>query len=101
MPPRTRLEQTIAFDYVCFFTDSVEATGSGENVTVAGGVAKTFTCPVDGNPEPNITWYSEKTGRKISNEKQYQTGESGCYTCIASNSLGTPVIITQCLIVGK
>lgn len=33
---------------------SVEATGSGENVTVVGAVAKTFTCPTDGNPEPNI-----------------------------------------------
>jgi len=78
---------------------SVEATGSGENVTVAGGVAKAFTCPVDGNPEPRIEWYNNKTGRKISIGKQLEARESGCYTCVASNSLGTSVNITQCLII--
>ena len=81
--------------------DSVEATGDGKNVTVAGGVAQIFTCPVDGNPEPNIEWYHEKTGKKISSGKQLEARESGCYTCAASNSLGTSVNISQCLIVGK
>ena len=65
------------------------------------GVVKTFTCPVDGNPKPNIEWYSEKTGRKISSGKQYKTGKSGCYSCVARSSLGTPVNITHCLTVGK
>ncbi|XP_067030240.1 fibroblast growth factor receptor 2-like isoform X4 [Acropora muricata] len=78
---------------------SVEATASGENVTVARGVAKAFTCPVDGNPEPRIEWYNNKTGRKISSGKQLEARESGCYTCVASNSLGTSVNITQCLII--
>ncbi|XP_015755460.1 PREDICTED: fibroblast growth factor receptor 3-like [Acropora digitifera] len=77
---------------------SVEATGSGKNVTVAGGVAPIFTCPVDGNPEPNIEWYNEKTGAKISSGKLLEAKESGCYTCAASNTLGTTVSITQCLI---
>lgn len=81
--------------------DSVEATGSGKNVTVAGGVAPIFTCPVDGNPEPNIEWYNEKTGAKISSGKLLEAKESGCYTCAASNTLGTTVSITQCLIAGK
>ncbi|XP_015773062.1 PREDICTED: fibroblast growth factor receptor 3-like isoform X3 [Acropora digitifera] len=79
----------------------VEATGRGENAFVAGGDVKTLTCPVDGNPKPNIEWYIEKTGRKISSGKQYKTGESGCYTCVAWSSLGTPVNITQCLTVGQ
>ncbi|XP_074634709.1 uncharacterized protein LOC141893220 isoform X2 [Acropora palmata] len=79
----------------------VEARDSGENFTVAGGEAKIFTCPVDGNPEPNIEWYSEKTGRKISSAKELEARETGCYTCVASNSLGTPVNITQCLIVDR
>ena len=83
------------------FKDPVEATGRGENAFVAGGDVKTLTCPVDGNPKPNIEWFSEKTGRKISSGKQYKTGESGCYTCVAWSSLGTPVNITQCLTVGK
>ena len=60
-----------------------------------------FTCPVDGNPKPNIEWYNEKTGEKISSGKQLEVRESGCYTCVASNSLGTSVNISQCLIVGK
>ncbi|XP_015749791.1 PREDICTED: limbic system-associated membrane protein-like [Acropora digitifera] len=77
----------------------VEATGRGKNAFVAKGIVKTFTCPVNGNPEPNIEWYSEKTGRKISSGKQYKAAESGCYSCVASNSLGTAVNITQCLIV--
>ena len=81
--------------------DPVEAAGRGENAFVAGGIVKTFTCPVNGNPEPNIEWYDEKTGRKISSGKQYKTGESGCYSCVASNSLVAAVNITQCLIVGK
>ncbi|XP_067029817.1 fibroblast growth factor receptor 3-like isoform X4 [Acropora muricata] len=78
---------------------SVQAIGSGENVTVAGGVAKTLTCPVDGNPEPKIEWYNKKTGRKITSGNQLEPRESGCYTCVASNSLGTSVNITQCLII--
>ena len=83
------------------FKDPVEATGRGENAFVVGGDVKTLTCPVDGNPKPNIEWFSEKTGRKISSGKQYKTGESGCYSCVAWNSLGTAVNITQCLTVGK
>ncbi|XP_067052294.1 fibroblast growth factor receptor 2-like isoform X2 [Acropora muricata] len=78
---------------------SVEATGRGKNVTVAGGMAQIFTCPVDGNPEPTIEWYDEKTGIKISSGKHLEARESGCYTCTASNSLGTSVNISQCLIV--
>ncbi|KAK2549187.1 Opioid-binding protein/cell adhesion molecule, partial [Acropora cervicornis] len=80
---------------------SVEATGRGRNVTVAGGVAPMFTCPVDGNPKPNIEWYNEKTGVKVSSGKQLEARESGCYTCVASNSLGTSVNISQCLIVER
>ena len=68
---------------------------------MARGIVKTFTCPVNGNPEPNIEWYSEKTGRKISSGKQYKAADSGCYSCVANNSLGTAVNITQCVIVGK
>ena len=68
---------------------------------MAEGIVKTFTCPIDGNPEPNIEWYSENSGRKISRGKQFKTGESGCYSCVASNYFGTQVNITQCLIVGK
>ena len=101
-PKLCRVKATQAFYHACFcFEDPVEATRSGENDFVAEGVVKTFTCPVDGNPEPNIEWYSEKTGRKISTGKQIKTEENGCYTCVARNYLGSSVSITQCLIVGK
>ncbi|XP_067052060.1 uncharacterized protein [Acropora muricata] len=77
----------------------VEASSSGENATVAKGVVKTFSCPVIGNPEPNITWRrgNESVGANNSYGKQLNVSKEGCYTCFASNSLGTPVNITQCL----
>ena len=86
-----------------FFQDHVEATGSGENATVPEGRAKRFSCPVAGNPTPNIKWFkgSELRGAPISNEKELEVTENGCYTCLASNSLGTSVSITQCLTIGK
>ena len=67
------------------------------------GRAKRFSCPVTGNPAPNIKWYkaSELSGAPISNEKELEARETGCYTCLASNLFGTSVSITQCLIVGK
>ena len=67
------------------------------------GRAKRFSCPVAGNPAPNITWYksSELSGAPISNEKELEARENGCYTCVANNFLGTPVSITQCLTDGK
>ena len=86
-----------------FFQDHVEATGSGENATVPEGGAKKFSCPVAGNPAPKIKWFkgSELRGTPISNEKELEATENGCYTCLASNSLGTSVSITQCLTIGK
>ena len=86
-----------------FFQDHVEATGGGENATVPEGRAKRFSCPVAGNPTPNIKWYkgSELSGAPISNEKELEATENGCYTCLASNSLGTSVSIKHCLTIGK
>lgn len=68
---------------------------------MARGVKHTFSCPVDGNPEPHIEWYNDKTGTKISSEKWLKTWESGCYTCVASNDVGPPVSVTQCLTISK
>ena len=63
------------------------------------GGAKNFSCPVDGNPKPNITWYrdSEVSGKPICYEEKFEARESGCYNCTASNSLGQSISITQCL----
>ncbi|XP_068734399.1 MAM domain-containing glycosylphosphatidylinositol anchor protein 1-like [Montipora capricornis] len=80
---------------------AAEATGKGRNYSVPEGSSKRFSCPVDGNPEPNITWYkdNEVIEPEIPNAKQMEARETGCYTCSAINALGPPVTITQCLIV--
>ncbi|XP_074634729.1 neurotrimin-like isoform X3 [Acropora palmata] len=79
----------------------VEAKGFGENKTVVKGGRETFSCPVDGVPEPNITWYrgSEVSGTPIFIGEKLEASDTGCYTCVASNSLGMPIRITQCLTV--
>ena len=86
------------------FIDAAEATGKGGDYSVPKGKSKLFSCPVDGNPEPNITWYKDTAmgsfGPEISTAKQLETSETGCYICSGSNSLGPPVNIKQCL-VGK
>ena len=65
---------------------------------MAIGVEHTFSCPVDGNPVPNITWYSE-TGAYTG--KQFKTGQRGCYICAGRNIYGISDNITQCLIISK
>ncbi|XP_068686490.1 hemicentin-1-like [Montipora foliosa] len=80
---------------------AAEATGSGENYSVPEGSTKLFSCSVDGNPEPTITWYKgdDVIEQEMPNAKQLEARETGCYTCSASNSLGPPVTITHCLTV--
>lgn len=79
----------------------IKATGFGEKATVFEGGAKTFCCPVDGNPKPNISWYSEVSETPIFSGEKLKARESGCYTCVASNSLGKPVSIRHCLTVDE
>ncbi|XP_068733579.1 hemicentin-1-like [Montipora capricornis] len=80
---------------------AAEDTGKGSDDSVFEGNTKLFSCPVVGNPKPNITWYngSDVNGPKISNEEHFEAKQTGCYTCSARNLLGTPVTITQCLTV--
>ena len=59
-----------------------------------------LSCPVAGNPEPNIRWYNG-SGASISSEKELEARESGCYICVANNSIGTSINITECLIVKR
>ena len=65
---------------------------------VPQGSVQTLSSPVDGNPEPNISWYkgSESSGRPIFSEEKLESRESGCYNCV-SNSLRLSVRITPCL----
>lgn len=93
----------IFYFYIALLKDPVEAIGFGRNATVPQEGHVTLSCPVDGNPKPNVSWYrgSEVSGKPISREDKLQARESECYTCAASNSLGKQISITQCLKDGK
>ena len=84
--------------FLLHFKDPVEATRKGENYCVLQGRSKILTCPVVGNPEPNITWYNS-SGALISCKKELEVRESGCYFCVANNSIGKSINITECLVV--
>ena len=83
-----------------FVKDPVEATASGTNVSLAEGGLKNLSCPVNGNPKPNIRWYKggEASGNPLSSENVLTVKdiiESLCYTCVASNSLGVCLLYTS------
>ena len=76
---------------------------------VREGTQVTLSCPVDGRPEPNITWYK---GNDTTAEAQHQGREwtflaesngAGWYSCSAKNFLNLfkPVNVSFQLIVGK
>lgn len=93
----SRLKCSFTFFYVTFFEDPVEATHKGQNYYVLEGTSKTLTCPVAGNPEPNITWYNSSRA-PVSNKKEFEAEKSDCYICVANNFFGTLVNIIKCLI---
>jgi len=85
---------------------SPSATGGGLNISSPMGSRAFFPCPVDGNPEPKITWYkgSDTIGTviylgKVLDFPQTKESDTGFYTCSASNSLGTPVNVIHYLLV--
>lgn len=66
-----------------------------------------LSCPVIGNPAPNITWYKgNDPGTKISKVNTKKLPENVCngglhtYTCFAENHLGN-ITVTVKVIVGK
>ena len=72
------------------------------------GDPASISCPVLGNPQPNITWYK---GNDISSGTMIYTNstlefrktmlnDSGWYTCFAENYLGNVTVTVQ-LRVGK
>ena len=67
-----------------------------------------ISCPVLGNPEPNVTWYDgTDTSTIISNASKLELSKTVCnhggpyiYTCFAENHLGN-VTSTRNVLVGK
>ena len=100
MSTLSRLKCSFTLCFVTFFEDPVEATFEKQYYSVLEGTSKTLTCPVAGNPEPSITWYNS-SGALVSSDKELEAGESGCYICVANNSIGTSINIIECLIVRR
>lgn len=81
------LSHRFVFSLFCFyFTDPTKATDSGENVTVAGGV-QMFTCPVEGNPEPNIVWFNEKQEERYALEDSWKQQKMGATLALQATLL--------------
>ena len=97
----------IVLSFLCFVSlDSPSVTSDGHTIDVTEGSAASISCPVDGNPRPNITWYKgNDTSSKIINKSTLEfpdttLSDSGWYTCFAENSLGK-VTARVHLLVGK
>ena len=80
-----------------------------EIVRAAEGTQVNFSCPVDGRPEPTITWYKgNDTTCKLQDQGrdwtfQAESNDAGWYSCFAANFLNPfkPINASFLLIVGK
>lgn len=101
-PNELLLGFSIHFVTPFFVLDAPTATRAVRNKTVSSGTSVSFHCPVDGNPDPAVTWYkgSDINGALLDSGKVLTTNESGCYTCYANNSLGS-VTVKNCLVFSK
>ena len=95
---------------VCFVVvDSPTKGPYSAIVRVPEGTQVNFSCPVDGRPEPSITWYKgNDTTTEVQHEGrewtfQAECNDAGWYSCSARNFLNPfkPVNASFQLIVGK
>ena len=78
-------------------------------VRVLEGTQVTLSCPVDGRPEPDITWYkgNDTTAEAQDQRREWTfqaaSNDTGWYSCSAKNFLNLfePVNVNFQLIVGK
>ena len=100
------LDRSLSFFQIYFngITDKPEITVHPKNETKLEGDNVTFTCKVNGNPVPTISWTRDGslinntnnnlTRISLSRDKKQLTitnvnrTDSGKYRCVASNSLG-------------
>jgi len=87
---------------LCFLAvpPSLDNAGGTEEVTVVKGGAASMKCLTDGTPAPSMSWF--KDGRPLSLRAHLtssnqgmvlrlvkaETGDTGKYTCVASNEAG-------------
>ena len=95
--------------HIFFFLDPPTKGPYSAIVRVPEGSQVTLSCPVDGRPEPNITWYK---GNDTTADAQLQgrewtfqaaSNDTGWYSCSAKNFLNLfdPVNVSFQLIVGE
>ena len=80
----------------------------GDTIYVSEGDPVSVSCPVLGNPQPNITWYkgNDTSPSTVINNNiilhflETVLDNSGWYTCFAENYLGSVTVTVQ-LLVGK
>ena len=83
--------------YTCFVSlDPPEISPKGHVIAATEGSPVSISCPVVGNPTPNITWYKgndTSTMIAISSStlefSKTVLANSGWYTCFVQNSLGS------------
>ena len=99
----------LRFTLSSFRLDPPERTNYNQTVRVPANTFVTLSCPVDGNPEPDITWYegNDTSGTLVQSGKEWTfskatSSDCGWFTCFANNSLNRPVLVRlQLLVVGK
>nr|CAB3220004.1 ADAMTS-like protein 1 [Phallusia mammillata] len=79
----------------------------GGNLIVGAAVSVTIFCEAEGDPFPVITWYREDVRLPEHLKRQYiladgslriynpEVGDSGSYTCVASNPYGNDTALTS------
>ena len=78
------------------FSDPPTITKPQNNIfNVTAGDDVNITCEAEGNPDPHFVWTNVTSGDNITNDGHLhlrQVYDSGNYTCIANNLLGSAFI---------
>ena len=89
-------------------SDPPKITSACHTIHGSEGSSASISCPVIGNPYPNITWYqgNETSPSTMINTNiilqfpETELDDRGWYTCFAENYLGSVTVTVQ-LLVGK
>lgn len=83
----------------------------GDDITAIAGTEIIIRCPTNGVPEPTVTWYHNSLIVPESNlgatrwnsfyNRAILPGDSGNYTCVASNEFGSVSMTTYVHVIGR